>query len=36
MRPDDYIGGAKENIEVLLAEGATGGQSFSFIDRMRT
>jgi hypothetical protein len=30
--PDDYIGGAKESIEVLLVEGATGGQSFSFID----
>ena len=31
---DDYIGGAKERIEVLLAEGATGGQCFSSIDGM--
>jgi hypothetical protein len=30
----DYIGGVKESIEVLLAERATGGQSFSLIDRM--
>jgi hypothetical protein len=30
---DDYIGGVKESIEVLLAEGATG-QSFSLIDGM--
>jgi hypothetical protein len=30
----DYIGGVKESIGVLLAERATGGQSFSLIDRM--
>jgi hypothetical protein len=33
MRSDDYIGGAMEMIEVLLAEGGTG-QSFSLIDGM--
>jgi hypothetical protein len=31
---DDYIGGAKEGVEVLLVEGATGSQSFSLIDGM--
>jgi hypothetical protein len=31
---DDYIGGAKERIEVLLAEGATTGLPFSLIDGM--
>jgi hypothetical protein len=26
---DDYIGGAKEKVELLVGEGATGGQPFS-------
>jgi hypothetical protein len=33
---DDYIGGAKDRIELLLAEGATGGQSSSLNDWVHT
>jgi hypothetical protein len=33
---DEYIGGAKERIELLLAEGATGGQSSSLNDWVQT
>jgi hypothetical protein len=29
---DDYVGGAKERIDVLVAEGATGGQPLSLND----
>jgi hypothetical protein len=32
---DEYIGFAKESIELLLAGGATGGQSLSLIDGMQ-